>query len=355
MGMHKRDGNIELLRIIMMSGVIILHINGGAGKVLELVEPESINEWIVYFGDYTFVCAVNIFMLISGYYLTCTNKRSIDKPIKLLFQIVVWGELEYFVSILFHKQVFSPIMIIARLIPRNYFVTLFIVTYIISPYINILLDELEKRDILNQFVITMFLLFSVCPTIVDTFSVIMKFDLNALCTIGFYGSEYGYTIVNFVLLWILGAYIRKKDIDLNFFQSVIFYFSFVLIEVFWAKSKMYIGVDLKDSASAYCNPLVILNAVFLFNIFKKIQIKNNKIISSLAKSTLTVLLLHEYFLKQIDFATIVSQPFYKMTSFIIGIVLIIYFICFLLWKIYLVSFERIICFFIDKIKGIEVN
>mgnify|MGYP000398883532 CR=1 FL=1 len=343
----QRENNIELLRIIMMLGVIFLHINSVTGKALMFVEIGSINEWILYIGDYSFVCAVDTFMLISGYFLSVTNERTVYKPINLLLQVVVWAEVEYFISIVIGKRSFSLYMLIARMIPRNYFVTLFLVVYIISPYINILLEELEKREQLKQFVSLSFILFSVFPFFVDIISTVIKFDLNALCTIGFFGSEWGYTIVNFILLWVIGAYIRKRNIELGMKMSVVFYEIIVFIEVILAKSSSFFGKNMIDCASAYCNPLVILNAILLFNIFKKIKIENGIIIKNFAQASMTVLLLHEYFLQMFDFESIVGKPAGQMIVWIVCIAISVYFLCFVLWKVYSVSVERLLNFIVE--------
>ena len=72
----KRQSNIELLRIVAACGVIILHYNnpligGGYGAV----EDGSINQAIMTFFETVFICAVNLYVLISGYFMRNSTKR----------------------------------------------------------------------------------------------------------------------------------------------------------------------------------------------------------------------------------------------------------------------------------------
>lgn len=52
------------------------------------------------------------------------------------------------------------------LVPSNWFVILYSTLYIISPYINILLEQLSGKQ-KKKMVIVLFAIFSVWPTIVD--------------------------------------------------------------------------------------------------------------------------------------------------------------------------------------------
>ena len=60
----ERQSNIELLRIFLMLGVIILHYNG----VGALYSAHGINYLIVIGLESLCICAVDLFMLISGYF-----------------------------------------------------------------------------------------------------------------------------------------------------------------------------------------------------------------------------------------------------------------------------------------------
>ena len=71
-----RNSSIELLRIIMMMGVIILHYNNSnLGGGYRYVKEGSLNNYYLFFLNNLFVYAVDIFIMISGYFLCKTENR----------------------------------------------------------------------------------------------------------------------------------------------------------------------------------------------------------------------------------------------------------------------------------------
>ena len=84
----ERQSNIELLRILAIMGVIVLHYNnaemGGGG--LGYVAKDSINEWVLRFFESVFICAVDLFVLITGYFM-CKSQISIRKYVKLFLEV----------------------------------------------------------------------------------------------------------------------------------------------------------------------------------------------------------------------------------------------------------------------------
>ena len=84
-----RESGIELLRILAAAGVVFSHycneggifsdsIGGGNYLILSLIRSFTIS-------------SVDIFVLITGYFLCTTNKRSIGKPLGLLLQVVFYN------------------------------------------------------------------------------------------------------------------------------------------------------------------------------------------------------------------------------------------------------------------------
>ena len=93
----KRESGIELLRILAMCGVVLLHINEkalpdctvGSGNYYILETIESIN-----------ICAVDLFIMISGYFLCVSQKRVLLKPLALFIQVVVFAQVNFLVRVL---------------------------------------------------------------------------------------------------------------------------------------------------------------------------------------------------------------------------------------------------------------
>ena len=76
---NKRYSNIELLRLLIMLGIIVLHYyNKSIGGRLKYVSYNSINYFILILIESLCICAVDLFMLISGYFY-CKEKSNITK------------------------------------------------------------------------------------------------------------------------------------------------------------------------------------------------------------------------------------------------------------------------------------
>ena len=73
-----RESNIELLRVLAMLGVILHHYNNPSiGGGLSFVKNGSLNYWILNIVESIFICAVNLFMVISAYFMASSNKRDL--------------------------------------------------------------------------------------------------------------------------------------------------------------------------------------------------------------------------------------------------------------------------------------
>ncbi len=68
---EERKSNIELLRIILMMMVITLHFNIPSGHAIELASNVPLNLNILYILESFSICAVNTFVLITGYFNPC--------------------------------------------------------------------------------------------------------------------------------------------------------------------------------------------------------------------------------------------------------------------------------------------
>lgn len=331
----QRQTNIELLRIILTIGVIILHYcNSGLGG--GIAYAKGINLYILYFISSMFVCAVDLFVLITGYFMCKTNKILILKPIELIVQVIVFQEAVYFLSVIAGKKDLTLRHFIGRMVPANYFVILYVALYFISPFLNLLIEKVMEMQIAGKFVWILLLVFAAYPTIVDVFQEIIGEEYAGLSTIGAYGSQWGYTIVNFVLLYILGACIRMRENIGNEKKRYIICKILVsaILLVLWAVINDKTGYGTERSAWEYCNPLVIFMAVESFILFEKINIGVNKIINELAKGSFTVYLLHINFLKYINIKQYVTGSPFKMILHIFVCTVMIYFTCWCIYEVY---------------------
>ena len=75
-----RNSNIELLRLLLMAFVVLLHFNNGEmGGAFSLVQGNTIDSYMLHFFEALCACAVNCFMIVSGYFLLGNTNIKMSK------------------------------------------------------------------------------------------------------------------------------------------------------------------------------------------------------------------------------------------------------------------------------------
>lgn len=94
----ERNSNIELLRIVLALAVIILHYNNSdIGGALSVSRGMNYNLLVIL--ESFSICAVNTFVLISGYYLCNSGKRETVKAFLLVSQVMVFKLAGYILNV----------------------------------------------------------------------------------------------------------------------------------------------------------------------------------------------------------------------------------------------------------------
>ena len=102
----KRNSNIELLRIVLMSFVITLHYNGMGGHALELY-TSGVNFYFTRFTEAFGICAVDCFVLISGFFLSYNRKIKVKKILHILIVVIGLKFFDFLFQILIDGNNFS--------------------------------------------------------------------------------------------------------------------------------------------------------------------------------------------------------------------------------------------------------
>lgn len=318
-----RDSNIELLRILTICGVVILHYNGK--QAFSYVNENSFNYYLLLVLEGLCICAVNLFVLISGYFLSTNGKRRVIKAIELIVQVVVMNLGIHLLTAILSGGDITVKNTLYAMVPNNYFVAFYVTLYLISPYINILLNHLSDKQF-GILVALSVLLFSFWPTLVDSVSAELGVAYSGIYTTNINGSQQGYSIINFALMYLIGAYLKRKDFNFGKLKLLSVLTVIIAILTVWQLFQPWI-------ARAYCNPLVIALAVILFLIFKGFSIKS-KIINSLAKGAFTCFLLHGLFLPRIKIASVVNKNALILLGHIVITVPLIFLVCWACWWVY---------------------
>lgn len=331
---RERSSNIELLRILAISGVIVLHLNNPlAGGGLTYVDKGSPNYYGMYFFESLFACAVDLFILISGYFLCKSSKRNLWKAMELIVQVMLFSLLIYGARVAVGKMDFSVKHLVGALIPSNYFVILYVTTFLISPFVNVIFQKVNQKT-LKQFLLVAILLFSVYPTLVDILGAVKGEAIGGLSSIGMYGSQWGYSIVNFLLMYCVGAYIRFYGVAVKNNKFGVLLLLNTIILTLWAVVNDRIGYLTERTAWEYCNPLLIVNAATIFILFSRWNMNTSKIINILAKAGFTVYLTHGYILKFVNVNWAVHQNIFVMILHLVIAACIIYLSGFVIWIVY---------------------
>ena len=345
----ERQSNIELLRIFSMIGVVLLHYNNASiGMGLHYVEPNTINYYVMYFGESLFICAVNVFVLITGYFMISSMRRDVIKPFKFIIQVVNYSLIVFLFNIIRGKTYFNIKDLIRCLIPCNYFVILYSALFFISLYFNVVFNKLNKKQT-KIMIITLFVIFSIWNFICDFSGEVTNNEWFGLSTVGMYGSQYGYSIVNFSLMYMIGAYVRKYGKHYSKFKSIGIILLCSIVIMFIAL------LGFTGSAWEYCNPFVIIEAWAIFNLFKEINLPTNKIINTLSSGAFSVFLLHFYLFPKIQIEKFVNQNVFVFILHALISSIFIYIICSLIHIVYTWIMEHIFSLILKNRKSLKIE
>ncbi|SDB02338.1 acyltransferase [Butyrivibrio sp. INlla16] len=333
-----RESNIELLRIMSACGVIMLHYNSVKNGGFAGAADGSINQFILVLLEAFSICAVNVFVLITGYFMCKVNKRDGLKPLSLVMQVLVFALITVLAKRIFLHQSSSIDDLFEYVFSGNWFVYVFVALYFISPFINIVWEHLDVSG--RKLLIGIsFVLFSVYPTVIDILKYWSGRQLAGSSTIGIDGAQAGYTIVNFVLVYLIGAGIR--DMDEKHVPTVghllFWYILSILVTVAWSYADgIRAGKNIYDTiAWNYNNPLIISQAALLFMMFRKIKITNNRIINAIAGGTFTVYILNLRLVGFLDAKRFAGGDTPLLILHIIGSIIGIYVFSYICYVLYL--------------------
>ena len=347
-----RNSSIELLRIITMMGVVILHYNNASmGGGFKYVEEGSINRIFLYITENMFICAVNLFVLISAYFLAVSRQRKLIKIVELIIQVMAF-RIAFHIAGLVMGNEFSVKSFLVSLLPANYFVILYSVVYILSPYINVLIDRLTKEQF-KKLVIVLFTLFSCWTFFVDIIEALNGDSILGLSTVGMYGNQYGYTIVNFLLIYFIGAYIRKNSVSIS--KSKALTGMVVCFAILFASSLAEHMLGFENTISwNYNNPFVIIMAVFVLLFFNAFNFVS-KPVNELAKGSFTCFLFHVGLLNYVLIEKFCTGNIIMLILHQLSVAVALYIVSYVVYKIYYLCSHWFIKLITPLVSKMDIN
>lgn len=285
-----RNYSLDLLRIISMIMIIFLHINSHGG-LIEYWSLDSLNGILLRFIHVCCMVSVNVYVLITGYFLVYQKFR-FSRIFKIVLETVAYTWIIGIVLII-NGDSLSIGEYLGLLLPVSYssywFVTAYIGLSLLSPFLNKLLVSLNKSQHL-LLVILLLLMHSLLRDI--------------LVSSEPFATSKGYSLVWFITLYVVGAFIRKYvNLDSVKHPFAIYLGICLLMFALWALlsvlSTRFSFIEKYSLCSywtRYNSILNVLASVFLFTTFarKNIQTKSFcKGISIIAPLTFGVYLIHD--------------------------------------------------------------
>ncbi len=279
---NNRYSNFELLRILAMLLIILSHLSGhGIRTNVQLLNDtlfHQINNLILILSGFSGKIGVNIFLLISGYFLINKN-FNFKNFFKIFIMTLFYSYTFLLMSIIVGSHDVKPILIIRSLFPIGgsayWFITTYLVLYIFINYINSFLKHLSQ-DSYKKFILICFTLWSLIPTLTIK-------------------ANYGFSNLTwFIFVYSVGAYFKIYNIKFKFVNCLYLLFSIITIQLTIIYIfLLYVSINIPSYFFNINNIYQFIMAVAIFNIFGNLELNHNILINKIASSVFAVYLIHD--------------------------------------------------------------
>ena len=270
--------------------VVTIHFNApGTGQVYMHCTTQPLSTLISLVVALTYP-AVNTYVLISGYYSfksPKTYRKIVSSLVRLWLCLTFFSILGYLIVSLFNNQPISFTVLLTRLFPLTrsvwWFMSVYFVLMLISPCINKVISSFSKQE--NLFALLLMLI--ICS--------VLPFFVNWKDAIG---TNYGYSLVWFVVIYFTGALMclyTTNDNSHLFVKGISVYFLLSILFVGLNYLLNRISFTQGNTVSMYNSLIVYGQAIALFISFKSLKINNKvlgKVIVFFAGLSLAVYVFH---------------------------------------------------------------
>lgn len=324
-----RLSNIELLRLLCMLMVLNLHSFAG------WQHGSGFWQAVDFFRESTSICAVDCFVLISGYFGIHWKFKSF---FNLVFQIFFYSIVIYLFAVCIGIVGWSLTDFAERFeclfaAEKSWgFAVSYVLLYFCAPLLNALADRLTSKELL-------------------IFIIVLFVAINFICLPDI--------VFTYALVYLIGRLIRKSNMVekschawRGYWGATILIFLFVYVVLF-----KVIGVSNPSRSStfplgfigySYSAPLVIMQAVFLFLGFAKMNF-SSKVVNWCATSCFAIFLIHMHpTIKEIGYYSFTTGLYEKSVFqhivILMGLIIVVFVGSILIDKIRIVISNG--CFFV---------
>ena len=289
-----RNANMELLRLLLMIMIIMLHALGKSKILVDVGSHPSLNGAIAWGLEALSLCAVNVFILLSGYYLI-NSKFRLGRLIELIAEMIFYSLGVFLVCYLFgidiHEEI-NTYFLLYTVFPVHmdlyWFLTVYVFVYIMQPMISAGVKALSQKQF--RTIIVLLLIF--------------ECGFKSFLPFKFEEDKAGYNLIWFLTLFLLGAYLQMygESVLKKSYRCLILYVvssAMILVEkaaLYLVNSKTGHLEEIRGVPTSYNHIFAFLAGVGLFMAFvysKPINDRVGRVICALSPMALGIYLVHE--------------------------------------------------------------
>lgn len=316
----QRSSNFELLRILAMMGIMASHYNGYIAEDLKATFT-PLSEFLLIQANWGKI-GIDIFMLISGYFM-CTKDLSWQRYIKLwiqiyFYQIIIGIPLVLFGALPSSANSFINLIFPWRIINMDNFITAFMIFYLLTPFVRLLIINISKRQL--GILIVMFTFIYVGYNSIPRFQV------------------YNDPIIWFSYLYFVAGYIRLYGFPIKD-SSLVFWGTLLIVNVLLVcviTVLMHrLGLPIHRLTGEANSLFAVPTSISSFMFFKNLKMHYSKLVNMLGAATFGVLLIHTnsivmtkiVFVDLFDTPALLEKSFFDGIAYFSGTLIILYISC----------------------------
>lgn len=325
----KRIVWIDLLRVIGVFGVIFIHVVSNTINTFGGLNPNAHTFYcfIHYFSSF----AVPLFVMISGMmFLGKTDITFKDVFKKYLLKIlliifVIGAGMILMEEIFINKNISLDLVrrVFVRIIEGDswahmWYLYLVFGLYLLTPIFVLITKNIKQKDY-QTFLIILFILSIIIPTLNRLFEIKIAFNM-----IGISG---------YIFYYFYGYYLYKYDTSKNF--KILNYIVSILCIVYTVYRAIHINT--LDNVYSYTTLVPCMLATSSILLLKETTVKNGKLINLIGVCSLGIYVIHQFFIniiyKVVKFKFIVDYPYIGLILYFLIIFLCSFIVTYLLRKI----------------------
>lgn len=334
-----RNSSIELLRIILMFFIVLSH----SYRYFTYADKSGLAKYFIMFTSVSNVM-VNVFILISGYFL-CKKNFSFKKLALLLLEVSFYSIVSYFIAIACKTENFSVKKLITAIFSTSFrtywFVWAYCALYCLSPFINKLIAILTRKQHLSL-ILVIFIIWFFIPFITTV-------------------NPDGYDMFIMIFFYLVGAYLRiypdcffnkgKNGLYALIVGYALFVLSILCLTVLGKQISLFASHPMYFTSKH--SFVSVIFAIGLFVVFSKMNF-TSKIVNIIAQAIFGVYVIHNNgYLREIIFCKIFKinnlNGSLKNVLYVIGSSVIIFAVCIIIDLIRKYTLEKFACNCYDKI------